>query len=1121
MIRLVTGKSKSGKTTRLFEEMSHYKIESSSNKAILIVPEQFTLEAEKKYIEHLGGQGFIGTEILSFKRLCHKVILENQADDRIMIGEIGRMMLLQKTFKNHENELKFYKNAYNKHGFLKRFNELIQELRQNRIDLPMFDQISERLEPESVLGMKLRDINVVYRNYMDQKESLFFDDEDAYELFLELAESSQMIRHAEIWMDGFDSFSNQEYEVIRMLARYSNKLTIALTVRDEEIFSHTQLAVQKLQNIANEEKKALEIERLDSSFLNEYLSHFALNLMAYPYERLSEKTDRIHIHAANSRLSEVEHCALKIVDAVRDEGYAWRDIAVVTNDIAAYESVVKRIFENYKLPYFLDIKQGVLSNPFVRYVLGMVHISMQPSQIMHVIQLMKTGYLEFESRDVDLFEIYVKTNGFKTWQLKAPFHLEMEHGLPLDRLNDIREKLNQIIDPLIVSGKISCEAYVRILYDHLVNESVHDKIEQQVQEFATMNLMDDAQLFSQIWNKTMGLFDQMVAILGNEKLSLEEIGQFIETGFEHMEVGVLPLNENQIMIGSLDRSKAHDIKLLFILGVNDGILPETGSDQPLITDLEKEVLNANRVQILADSKMFLDKETFNIYSAISRPSDRLVLSYAKSDAEGSALRESYLISKSKKILTDVVASSDRVYDTSDNNGIPACISVQSSTWDHLAFETRRYVDGIKMNDGWFQTLTWYANVDRDRVDKLLNAVDYSNHVDRLNRNQLEKLYDLPIKSSVSRLEEFVECPFKYFVSTGLAPYIPKSFLLEYPDVGILLHKTLELFGKELHNRNLDWTALDLEDQDRLIGGIVDSMVDNDLFQSKYQYRYMIYKLKRVARRSVSTLTKHLNIGRFKPTAFELVFTDSGKGVPPIVIPLDDNNKILLRGVIDRVDLFEDDDKTYVKIIDYKSGSRHLTLSDIYNGLQMQLMVYLEACLSHPEYFKKDQLFPAGAFYYKIDDPMIESVDQGRDHIEQEIIETLKLDGIVLQDMEVLKGFDVNLPDDKKSSVINVRLKVDGDFTKDSKTIEMEDFNHLIQWVSSKIKDIGSELLNGNVSINPCKSSTFTSCDYCKYKALCQFDPKFSGNSYRRIENYSNDEVIEKIGSGGAHGKLDS
>lgn len=1121
MIKLITGTSKSGKTTKLFEEMSRFKINSTDHKIILIVPEQFTLETEKKFIEHIGGQGFIGTEILSFKRLCHKVIQENMTDNRIQIGDIGRMMLLRKTFKDHENELSFYKNAYGKHGFLQRFNDLIQELRQNRVSLSVVEKTKDELSLDSVLGMKLSDIEIVYRNYLEQKENLFFDDEDIYELFLEVAETSQFIKNADIWIDGFDSFSSQEYEVIRKLIQQSSTLTVSMTVSEAEIFAHTQFAVQKLEAMAKEEHRAFDKEALGTSFLNHDLNHFSLNLMAYPYERLLTGTDRIEVHAANNRLTEVEFCALEIVNAVRTKGYSWRDIAVVTNDIAAYESAVKRVFETYGLPYFMDVKHNVLANPFVRLVLSMINISMDPTGFIHVTQLMKTGLLDFEASDVDLFEIYAKSYDLKPWQLKKAFDKEMEHGLSLERLNVIRERLLEIIGPLMITDKISCTTYVHTIYNLLIKERIYDKIQSQVQKFSELNQMDEVQLFSQIWNKTMGLFDQLVAILGDEKLPVDEVGRLIETGFENMEVGVLPLNENMVLIGSLDRSKSHDIKMLFVLGVNDGILPESGGDQPLITEIEKETLNKHELTILADSKMFLDKETFNIYTAISRPSEKLYLSFAKSDAEGSALRESYLISKSKKIIKDLKITSDLVYENMSAGHIPDQISVHTATWDHMAYEIRRYVDGIKIHEAWFQALTWFGHKDHDRVKKLLDAVYYNNHVERLGREQLEKLYDLPIKSSVSRLEEFVQCPFKYFVSTGLAPHVPKSFLLEYPDVGILLHKALELFGKELHDRSLNWSELDVDQQDKLVDGIVDSMVDNDLFQSKYQYRYMVYKLKRVAKRSVSTLTKHLNLGRFEPKAFELVFSDGGEGVPPIVLPLEDGNKILLRGVIDRVDLYELDGKTYLKIIDYKSGSKHLSLSDVYNGLQMQLMVYLEACLSHPEYFKKDALYPAGAFYYKIDDPMIESVEQIRENIEKEIVESLKLDGIALQDMTVLKGFDENFPEEKKSSVINVKLKVDGAFTKDSKAIEMEDFRNLIDCVTTRIRDIGSELLDGNVSIHPCKSATFTSCDYCKYKALCQFDPKFNGNTYRHIQNYSNEEVIEKIVSGGTHGKLDS
>ncbi|MBM7562255.1 PD-(D/E)XK nuclease family protein [Fusibacter tunisiensis] len=1113
MIRLITGKAKTGKTTRVFEEIQTLQNTDKKNAVIMIVPEQFTLEAEKKYIEHTASNGFIGIEILSFKRLCQKVI---DLDEKVLIGDMGRMLLLRKLFRSMESELVYYGKAYQKPGFLQKFNALIQELRQTGITPEILEDLENELSSHDVLRMKMKDIHRVYSAYWKEKETLFFDDEAYYDLFIEKAETSNLIREANIWVDGFDSFSMQEYAILEKLMLCANDVTLTATWDESDQFDHTKVMVDRIKKATKEQlgEDMFEQIHLTESYLSASISMFSDHLLNYPYATFTKSEGDIRMHAANSRASEIETCAIEIIKLVRDEGMRWRDIAVVTNGISEYDSAIRRVFNQYGLPFFMDVKHSVLANPFVRFVLATVRIISEPTQMAHVIQLLKTGYLPFSSDQVHLFELYVKSKAIKPYHLKRPFSRESDRGLDMDALEAIRKSLWGLLEAISNLKQMTTKAYVEILYGFIVQNDLYLKIQENIDYFIENQNFEEAQIFSQIWNKTLSLFDQMVAVMDSEILTVKDLGQLMEAGFENMEVGVLPLNENRILVGSLDRSRAHDIKVLFVLGVNDGILPEAGSPHQLISEMEKDVLNQGQIRILSDSNMFINKETFNIYVAITRPAERLYLYYAKSDSEGRALRPSYLISKGRKVCVDLWYSEEGIVENMDPNVIPSTITLPTPTWDHLAVELRRFLDGMPMHVAWFSVLKWFAIDSPLKVKQLTSALFYDNSVERLSWNLVSKIYDNPVKTSVSRLEEFVNCPFKYFVSTGLKPYIPNVYELKYPDMGILLHAILEAFGKWMFTSQMNWSDLSLDEKNQVLDAILETSLDKELFDSKYQYLYMIRKLKRVAKRSVDTLSHHLEVGLFKTQAFELIFSDGPAGVPPIVIPLEGDRKLFVRGVIDRIDLLERDGKHYVKIIDYKSGMKEMSLSDVYHGLQMQLMVYLNACLEHPDYFKVKELIPAGAFYFKIDDPIIEKVLNDREAIEADIYNHLKLDGLILNDMEIIKAFDSDFESKSQSSVVSVKVKKDGTLSKSSGALTQEDFQSITSWVTNKMKTIGNAITQGEISVSPAKVAGRASCDYCQYKALCQFDPKFFGNQYRSLTKLSDEEAIACIKAGG-------
>lgn len=1111
MIRLITGPARSGKSHAVYQEFHDKICSGKAEKAILVVPEQYTLEAEKQYLDHSKAPGILGAEIISFKRLCFRVLEEVGMHYDVPITEIGRLMLLRNLFESHHSELVYYQNVYERPGFLFRFYELVKELRQSMAGTEALEKLKEQLDEESLLYHKLSDLTLVYHAYAEATDGLYSDDEDYYAMMLDGIGHSQKIKDTWIWVDGFDSFTAQEYEIIRALTEQAKQVTVTVPIDDgydsehgESVFLHTATMLKRLEKMASEIGLPIERVTLDRAFESKALEYLSKAVFRYPYSAYPAQKDQsaVHVFSAENRMAEVEQCALEMIRLVRDEHFEWRDLAVVSNDLSAYEMAVKRVFDRYELPYFMDAKSAMRDNPLIDFILALCRTGDNLYGEENAVQLLKTGFFDVEDEAVFQFELYVRAWRLRERQLCKPFEKPAPEGVHLEAAESVRAFYCEVTDDIRQLKRVPAQHMAETLYRVMVALKLPEKIEAQVDRFMEKGDFDHAQTFAQVWNRVMTTLDELVGISGEALMSLSDVYTLLEAGFERMETGRIPLRENQVLVGSLDRSRAHPIRTLFILGVNDGVLPQSGGDHQLILEEEKARLKTAGFHFLADSQMFLEKEQYNIYSAMTRPSESIYFSYSRADEEGKPLRASQWIGRVLKCFPDAEMKTPL-----------KPIATEKGTAAPLASELRRALDGYPISEEWLEVFKWYMVNAPETAKHLYRGLKHSNLVDRLSKRTVEALYKGPLNTSVSRLENYVQCPFKYYVEAGLRPTEIHPYTMSYPEVGTLLHQSLERFGRRLNESETTWKTLDGDSAEALMASVVDELLDDELYRSKFQYRYQAHKLMRVSKRAVRTLTQHLHQGAFEPIAFELAFPDSGKGLPPIVIELNSGEKLFIRGVIDRIDRLDINGKTYLKIIDYKSGSKKISLSDVYHGLQMQLLVYLGACMGSPAYFRADDVHPAGAFYFRIDDPLVETPEQVKAMIDEKITDSLKLDGFAVDDADVLNSLDETLQENGRSSVIQVRLKTDQSFAKTSQVVSESDLLDMITWVQKKIAAIGEDVLEGHIDISPCRMGTAKSCDYCDYKGICQFDTQFLGNTYRKLPTMDDETVLSEIRTG--------
>lgn len=1119
-IRYVFGRSGRGKTHFVLQEIKERLKTYPEHPLILIVPEQFTLQAERDLIEKLNLPGILKVEVLSFTRLAHRVLNEVGGIARIYLDDQGKSMVLRKIIDEAEKDLTIYKKASRQEGFVAKFCRLLGEMKRHDILPSDLAAKGEEMEENSILRSKLRDIAHIYGQFHQYLQGSYMDTEDYINLLAEKIGHAQFLKDAEIWIDGFQSFTPQICRILEKLMVTAKKITITFPMdfmgreRDGDLFKIPELTYRKVHEIAvglGLPGQIIDLEKQQGACPKKApeILHMEQELYAYPYRAYEGEIRNLDVFAGINLHTEIENVAAQILTLVRDRSYRWNDIAVVCGDMENYGTLIRRVFEEYEIPYFLDQKRSVANNPLILFLLSALEVIRRGYRYEDVFRFFKTGFGGLSGDEYEELENYVLRYGIEGAKWKEDF----QWGEPetLERMNRYRIKFMEPMERLEkkVKGKKSVEAMTRALYDYLEDMKTHEKLLAWIDELRRKGQYEYVNENTQIWNIIMDTFDQLVEILGQQKMTLKEYIRILDSGFSSLEVGIIPTTVDQVLVGNIQRSKSHDIKALFVIGANDGILPSGKDEEGILSDEEKSLMKEKGLTIGFDSEGRNYEEKFNIYSAFSKPSEYLWISYALADQEGKAMRPSILIDRVKKIFKGIQVKSDVVHDMERQLHL---IATKNSTFKYLVQNLRLAVDGKPMAPLWWDVYGWYYAQEewKPRREAIIEGFFHQNQVASLGTHRAKALYEMPIRSSVSRLEQFANCPFAHFVRYGLRPKEREMFRMESPDMGELFHQSMEFFTKTLRTHGLDWRELTREQCDEIVDRVIDEVVpdyNNGVLFSTHRYKYLVNRLKRISRRAVWILTEHLKRSGFEPMGYEVSFGREGY-YPPIEIELADGEKLYLEGRIDRVDVLEDGEESYVKIVDYKSGHKDFRLSDVYHGLELQLIIYLDAVLSHRRNLDKKTVKPAGIFYFKIDDPLVKTDERVADAIEKEIRRRLKLKGLVLKDVRIVRELDREI--DGHSDIIPVALNKNGEFYKNSSVLDEEAFIALLDHVRKHVRDITHEIIKGNIRIEPSKSNRQIACEYCSYKGICQFDQLFEDNQYRNIVPLDDEEVLRRI-----------
>jgi ATP-dependent helicase/nuclease subunit B len=781
---------------------------------------------------------------------------------------------------------------------------------------------------------------------------------------------------------------------------------------------------------------------------------------------------------------------------VMKKGYSYSDFAIVTGDIQGENEIWKQIMEMYKIPYFLDYSEPMAHNPVVEIVGLLLEIFRRDFSYESVFALLKTGFFDIDKQHIYALENYVLQYGVRGYHWWSKAFLGSTKGL--GELNKTRAEFMEIMKPLTeVLGKKSAlgKEYISTIYDFMSTNKMAEKLYKKSLELESEGQLREAKAYGQVYEKFIAVLDKTMDILGEEQVERDSFMEVLQTGIGDMHLGIIPSTLDQVVIGDMERTRLHHVKILFVAGMNDGVIPKNQSSKGILVDKDRQKLKEMNVSLAPSSKDEMFLQQFYFYMQVTQPSEKLILSYREEDGVGTAIRPSYFIDRIQSLFSYDL----RVEATSlQEQMLPGTeVSLTADFAQMLAGETRE-------DSGILQVM---KTTNPEMFHRLLQGYFYQNNDSVLEAAIARKLYGNHMIHSVSRLETYSGCEYQFFLRYGLKLEKRQEYGIESNHIGTILHAVMENFFTWVRDEAVDISALPKEARDEKVEQLTRKAAteENDtIFDSSFRYRHQLDVFIRIAKRSVENLCRHLEVGDMKPVYFEQPFSPENQ-LSYIDMSLANGVRMELSGVVDRVDIKETEDAVYVKVIDYKSGAKDIDYIKMFEGRQLQLTVYMNVMLELlARQYPNKKIIPTGMYYYHVYDPIIEEFDEEK--LEKKRVESSRLTGLVNED-ETSR----NLMDGKTGLVTPVRYKKDGDLdSRNAALVTEKQLQAISYFVREKMIDIGNEMVEGNILMNPEKGELSSPCNLCDYKSVCRFEPGLGGNAYQVAPQMSKKDAGEEI-----------
>ena len=1107
MINIYYGRESMDKSKFMFSKIGE--------KAILIVPDQYTLQAERDALKYLNTQGIMDIQIMGFSRFASGILKE--AGVRMdVISREGREMLLAGIIRKCRKDLQVFKGSAYNINFVTTMHDFIAEMKQSNATPIELEKAIETLKDGTLLKNKLKDVYYIYDKYCQAVAGKYMDNEDFMSATAEKIIQVKSLENTEIWLYGFDSFTGKHYSIIRALNERGLSINPVLTWDEKSgsLFESTTRVIRKLEELAasnNEKDNNFKLNKIPDEFARNRkaeISHLEKNYEEIAPQKIKSQGS-IKLVRCSNPYSEACSAAAWILHLIRDEGYRLRDISLICNNIEDQKELYQRVFKDYGIELFVDSKRDAKYHPVMTLILSLMKIVSFEYQREDIIKYIKTGLVGLTTDEINRLEIYAfkyKIDGHK-WIGRFRTGLTEYTAEEIEEFEKMRQR---VITPLgtlkrAVSEEKTIRGKIIVLYKFL-DESLQlrQQLENLVSECEETGKMDLASETSQLWSKIVEIFQQMIVLLGDEEVSESEFIDLLRSGISSIEIGVIPPAADGLVMGNIQRSRRENVKASVIVYATEGVLPEGDKKGGIVSDEERNLLAKNNMDICKVSRLAQMEERLALYRNLTRPSESLYISYPMADQSGSGLEPSQVIAKIQDFVEGISFEED-IFKKQDEDLI---MGGYDATKNSLIMALADAFDTGEIKEHWVNIYHWF-NKQEDMnvlINRLFETFEKAQGDEKLIRELYGKFENLPLRISPSRLELFGKCPFSHFVKYGLKPEEIRQYEIGPSEAGTVFHNCLMILSKKLSENTSEMPVLDGEGQGNQSNGShrnitdenslwmtvtrdqVHEMIDDILKDISKDYKegllssgkyeqYRAKRIQKVCEDSAWMAIRHVRKGLIKEMRFEVPFGRSMSrekcwtDLPGMLVDTS-SGQISIEGQIDRWDIVEGD---FNKIIDYKSGNDTFELKQAQDGIKLQLFIYLMAVTS--EKYK-----PGGAFYFHIDEGCEEVPDDIR-IVSSDLINQYKMDGFALGNEELLKAID----QDEKITV----------YKKSKKRIFSEyEFNNVLEEIHETIERMSSDILGGKIAAMPKKiNSTMTSCTYCPYKGICKFDITMPGCKY--------------------------
>lgn len=1156
--QFILGRAGSGKTHLILNEITD-RLKHEEKNIIFIVPDQMTFQMEYELVKRQENKAIINSQVFSFTRLAWKVLQETGGISRIHIGDIGISMILRKIIEEKKDELKIFHHVADRQGFYKELSGLIAEFKGFQVSSDELTSVITQMEENSssdhaFIQQKINDVQIVFEAFNTYMKDKYLDSEDYLNLLIQELPKSEYIKDSIIYIDGYYDLAPQERSVVEEIMKYCSEIKFSLTIdrpyddllpHELNLFHKPALLYQQIKEIALNSNRKIELPIICNENLRSKtsdLKYFEMNFDSRP-ARPSYDSEGIEIISASNRRTEVNAIARDILNKVREKGYRYRDIAIYLRNGETYSHLISTIFHTYKIPIFIEEKRSMLTHPLFTFLQATFNIIQKNWRYESVFNAYKTELVfPYESNyginreQLELFENYCIAYGKqgKKWTQEEPWKYRkyrstdgIDKGITNEEL-EFEENINSIRD-LLVKPVLSFQQELKqarnvkemcmALFEFVEKLDISRKLQQLKDDAENRSNLIESKDHEQVWKGFINLLDECVELIGMEKMSRKTFFEILQTGFQSLEFANVPASLDQVNIANFDHSRLQNVKCAYIIGVNEGVIPSKVNEDGLLGDTARELLQSYGIEIAPSSKHQLFIENFNIYTGINRASHKLIISYPLSSDDGKILAPSSLIQRIKSIfptvrhrfesgdLTFSSVEEQLSYITNSETAISSLVS-QLQTWSSQEVETN-------MSLWW--TLYNFLREDsgtKDHLYKVIGSVMYNNIANELGEDLSTELYGEELNGSVSRIELFHQCAYAHFARYGLKLQEREIYKFESFDMGQLFHSALTIIGENLLQAGKSWSNLTNSECDELAARVVDEIspkFQREILLSSNRYMFLKKKMKDVISKVSSILSKQEHAGKFVPIALEVPF-GMGKQLNSYELPIDGKRRMVLNGRIDRIDKASNEKGDFLRILDYKSTNKELKLSDVYYGLALQLLTYLDIAVANSTTLLGKQADPAGILYFHVQNPIVDVGNKVElEVIQDEIFKKFKMNGLLLEDRDSNSLMDEALIENGSSSkIVPISLKTNGDYKANSKTVKTEQYPMMTDYIKKKFTEAGQQIYKGYVEANPYQQKDKIPCTYCSFQSVCQFDSNLKGNEYRILPPLKDSEALQKM-----------